>query len=722
MMGRLALIFLATALALQAEFPWPLAPMDQQHRVSATFDECRENRDHFHSGTDIPLGQGGAVLSIESGQVTGYDPNGINAWIRVGRYAYVHVTPNPALSVGNTVNQGDVVGWTNDQNHIHLNDGGGASGYSYANSLRPNGIAPFEDPYHPRSPLVSFRLDGTDTRFTSQEISGRVDIWAQASDTTDTQSSIDMNNGVYTIGWALYNADTSAVLEGPYYHFRADNLYNSNYINNLYAPGSNTSTYIHILTNSLYANGYLDCDNYDPGAYVIAVMSADTRNNRDTTYVAVTFTDEDLMAPDAPILQYAGLNDAHEMTLKWTPSTAGDLAGYKLYFSFDGNSWTNNLGPETLTAEMSSYTFSGFPQNSFIHLKMTAVDDAPIPNESEYSDTYGVKMSSNSEHVLVVDGFDRTTGSWTQPAHHFSTIYGSALSAAVPDYSLSAASNEWIQAIGSLGTHDAVIWFVGDDSQADETFSPAEQTIISGYLSQGGKVLLSGSEIGYDLNAGDTNDQTFLSDWLGVAYAGDASGNYALSGINLLDGFSATYGSQPYEDDWPDYFDATGTGVVMLDYGNGRHAGIVNQLDTDNTMLRGKVVTLGFAWETMAPEAARIDFMTRLFDYFSTPVSVTADQNNEIPADFALSPAYPNPGNGQVAFDLVTPLAGRFILTVYNVAGKPVYAQTYDLQTGKHHLIWMAQNRQGVPVASGVYLLKIQGLNQHWLRKQTLIK
>ncbi|MCF7797639.1 MAG: T9SS type A sorting domain-containing protein [Lentisphaeria bacterium] len=718
MLRRLFVISLA--LTVYAEFPWPLAPMDEQHRVSATFDECRENRDHFHSGTDIPLAQGGAVLSIESGQVTGFDPNGINAWIRVGRYAYVHVTPNPALSVGNYVTQGDVVGWTNDQNHIHLNDGGGVSGYAYANSLRPNGLAPFEDPFHPRSPVITIRQDGTDTRFTGSEISGRVDIWAQAADTTDIWSSIDMNNGVYKIGWALYNADTSAILEGPYFHFQADNLYNSNYINNLYAPGSNTSTYIHILTNSLYANGYLDCDGYDPGDYVVAVMSADTRSNWDTTHVRVTFTDQDLIAPDPPIFQFAGTNEMGEMTLKWTPPAAPDLAGYKLYFSFDGNSWTNNLGPETLTAEMTSYTFSGFPSNSFIHLKLTAVDGAPIPNESEFSDTYAVQMNANGSRVLIVDGFDRTTGSWTATSHNFSTIYGKAIRDGIPDVNISAAANEWIVAGESLENYDAVVWFVGDESRDDETFSPSEQTIIQNYLSTGGKVLLSGSEIGYDLSAGDSNDQAFLSDWLGLSYQGDAAGNYALNGLSLFSGFTASYGSQPYEDDWPDYFSASSTGQVFVDYGNGFHAGIGNSIVNGETT--GKVLTLGFAWETVTPAAARTEFMGKLFDYFDTPVSTFGEDNPSVAHTWFLSHSYPNPGNAQVALDITMPVTEKILLQVFNLNGHLIWERAYDFVSGHHQMTWNTRNLHGAEVSSGIYLIKIQGMSQHWLRKITLIK
>ena len=53
---------LALATSAGATYPWPLAPMDIQHNVSATFCECRQDRDHFHDAIDIPLGYGGAGL------------------------------------------------------------------------------------------------------------------------------------------------------------------------------------------------------------------------------------------------------------------------------------------------------------------------------------------------------------------------------------------------------------------------------------------------------------------------------------------------------------------------------------------------------------------------------------------------------------------------------------------------------------------------------------
>ena len=276
---RIAILLLVPALVFPqiVNFQWPLASVDVQHRISATFDECREDRDHFHNGTDIPLTWGGAVLASEGGTVTGMERSGGNAYIRVGRFAYVHVDPHPALSVGATVVTGAVVGWTNDQGHIHLNDGGGSSNYSYGNAILPGHLEPFQDSYKPRSPLISFHPDGSTQRFTGNRLSGRVDIWAQAADTTDLASSIDMNNGVYSISWALLNAAGDSTLEA-HANFRAQSKYSDSYIKFTYAPGSSTSLYIFNLTNPITRNGYLDCEAYPEGAYLLQVVSRTTSN------------------------------------------------------------------------------------------------------------------------------------------------------------------------------------------------------------------------------------------------------------------------------------------------------------------------------------------------------------------------------------------------------------------------------------------------------------
>ena len=677
-------------------FSWPLAPTDVQHRISATFDECRENRDHFHNGTDIPLAPGEPVLSIMTGTVSGKGSD----WIRVEDFAYVHVIPLTSLQIGNSVSQGDVVGHTDSYAHIHLNYGGGASGHPYGNPLLPGKLTPFDDPYHPRSPLIQFVSDGTHNAFANNSLSGRVDIVAQAADTTDLWSPIDMNNGVYTIGWALLTADTATVLEGPHFWFEANQLYSSANINYVYAPGSSTSIYRYIVTNRPNANDYLDCSGYEPGPYVVSVMSSDTRNNWDTTYVPVQLSDIDLLPPGRPEISYIGPSGDGHLYFQWLPVSDPDLAGYILEFSYDGVTWNSNHGPETLTAAMTSFTVQDFTDNVYVEFRMRAVDNAAIPNYGAYSDTYGMRLNEGSPQILIVDGFDRTTGSWSSGHHDFATYYSAAIVNAGMDAAISTSSNEWARSAMDLSNFETIIWFLGDDSRADETFSASEQSAISTYLNGGGSLMASGAEIGYDLSAGSSADMTFLQEVLHISYAGDDANNTSIHGVPpYFGGFAGTYGTFPYEEDWPDHFAPIHDGEIALQYGNGLIAAVGYRSDDQATFV------MGLAFETIDNESHRAELMNLILSYFEGLATIDEIQ---IPQTSSIQRVYPNPFNGSVNIMYTLNGLGAGLLTFYDMQGRVVQEETVlATSPGQYTWIWNGRNNVGEPLASGAYFVQL---------------
>ncbi len=693
-------------------FPWPMAPMDQQHRISATFDECREDRDHFHNGTDIPLAPGENALSIMAGTVSGIGTD----WIRVEDFAYVHVTPLATLHVGNTVTQGAVVGHTDSYAHIHLNYGGGASGHPTGNALLPGKITPFVDPYHPRSPIIQFVMDGSNNAFPGNTLSGRVDIIAQAADTTDLQSSIDMNNGIYTIGWALMSADTSEILRGPHFWFEANELISNSNIDRVYASGSSTSIYRYIVTNRVTSNDFLDCDLYDPGPYVISVMGSDTRDNWDTTYVRVQLSDVDLLPPGQPNFTYVGADESGNLHLEWEAPSDADLAGYILQFSFNGNTWSSNHGPDILTADLTSFTVEGLPENSYIQFRLKAVDSAPIPNHSEYSDTYGVRLNSNETQYLIVDGFDRTNGSWTANQHNFATYYSEAIINSGSSAALTTVSNEWVATASSLNDYSAIFWFVGDDSRTDETFSTQEQSAISGYLSQGGYLFASGAEIGYDLSAGSAGDQGFLNQILHLTYAGDDANNSSVTGIAPhFSGITFNYGTSPYIEDWPDYFSAASGGEIALQYGNGLNAAISYRDNNSGTFV------MGLAFETIDTDAQRSALLGRVLQYFNGTSDV---DDAQLPEHLAISRAYPNPFNPLINIEYQLAEHDAAQIHVYDLQGRLILDQELSAPgPGTYHWIWNAENNFGQIMPSGAYFVQVvQGDMRSETTKIVLLK
>lgn len=170
---------------------------------------------------------------------------------------------------------------------------------------------------------------------------------------------------------------------------------------------------------------------------------------------------------------------------------------------------------------------------------------------------------------LVVDGFDRIlSGSYQARTHPFAAWLGEALPAA------SGASNEAVaEGLVALSAYDHVLWMLGDESTADRTFTEAEAAAIRGYLAGGGKLLISGAELGY------ATDGAFL-DELGIAYVADDAGTLVAGGWRF---------GVAYEEDYPDVL--AGDQVVWTYDGGGAAA-----------VRSGNVLAVGFGLETLHPD------------------------------------------------------------------------------------------------------------------------
>src|SRR5207244_1319578 len=81
----------------------------------------------------------------------------------------------------------------------------------------------------------------------------------------------------------------------------------------------------------------------------------------------------------------------------------------------------------------------------------------------------------------------------------------------------------------NLANYPVVIWLDGEESTADHSFDATEQTLVTNYLNGGGKLFVSGSEIGWDLVA-QNNGSSFYTNTLKTSYVADDAGTYTASG------------------------------------------------------------------------------------------------------------------------------------------------------------------------------------------------
>lgn len=208
------------------------------------------------------------------------------------------------------------------------------------------------------------------------------------------------------------------------------------------------------------------------------------------------------------------------------------------------------------------------------------------------SDTYWIEPAAAGAagRVLVVDGFDRLLGgSWSDLRHDSTVRVARAARADV-------ASNEAIvEGELALSGYAAVIWLLGDESVADHTFTSVEQALVNAYLAGGGRVIVSGSEVAYDLGA-KGNGTSFLSGLGAVYQADDANQNDAkgAGALAALGGFGFGGAGAPYLEDFPDVLGTATGGTTVLQYANGMTAAAGKA---------GRSVVVGFPLEVIDEDA-----------------------------------------------------------------------------------------------------------------------
>ena len=105
---------------------------------------------------------------------------------------------------------------------------------------------------------------------------------------------------------------------------------------------------------------------------------------------------------------------------------------------------------------------------------------------------------------------------------------------------------------------------------------------------------------------------------------------------------------------------------------------------------------------------------------FHGPVSATL---GSLPTEYDLAQNYPNPFNPNTSIGFALPEAGLATLTIYNLIGQRVRTLiSKSLEPGEHSVQWDGMDEQGEPLASGVYLYRLQAGEFSAVKKLTLMK
>ncbi len=270
-----------------------------------------------------------------------------------------------------------------------------------------------------------------------------------------------------------------------------------------------------------------------------------------------------------------------------------------------------------------SLLLTGLTPDQPVYIKIAAVSNY---DTSAYSEVLGAVPSLCEASVLIVNGFDRASAGNT---YNFIRQHGGAFFSNT--YSFVSCTNEAL--VNGLVVADSfrlVDYILGNESTVNESFSTAEQTIISNYLMRGGMLLVSGAEIGWDLDhMGSTVDQSFYHNFLKAAYVNDApngqtgvyyqvqpSASSVFSGIPVFSFDNGTHGT--FNVNYPDVISAQGGATNCFEYSGltANYAGICFSGVFPGGSSPGKLLNLGFPFETVYPETTRNLLMQSFLNYF----------------------------------------------------------------------------------------------------------
>ena len=402
---------------------------------------------------------------------------------------------------------------------------------------------------------------------------------------------------------------------------------------------------------------------------------------------------------------FAVINKANN-TLEVKVKNDNNVTHYKIYVSNDGVTFN-----APLTLIKSNLILSGLTtgQNYFVKI---AAYNATYSVTSSVSELLGASPCFYQDSMLVVNGFDRAT---TGNTFDFIKQHGGSL--AQNDHRFSSATNEALQdGLINPATYKSLDWILGKESTVNETFSATEQTLVANYLKQGGKLLVSGSEIAWDLDQnGTTSDKSFFANYLKSAYASDAPNSQASAWYKCVNESSnsiftitdtvyfdnGTHGT--YNVDYPDVVTPVNGGVSTLKYTNNStstSAVYFSGMFPSGTVA-GKLVYVGFPLETIYHSTKRDLVVGDCWRFFFTNTVTGSDVKKGL--DYAI---YPNPVEDRVTIQCTSRLE---LVEIFDNSGKILRSWKCD---SLHETLDVSDLPEGLYVlrgktAEGVFTQKI---------------
>ena len=320
----------------------------------------------------------------------------------------------------------------------------------------------------------------------------------------------------------------------------------------------------------------------------------------------------------------------------WTPPVdpvepTASPTGYRVYTSTDGLVFSPTPAADVSAAEVG---LSAGPCET-LHVKVTAYNAA---GESVDSPVLAVtRRADRAGDVLWIDGVDRQTFTEADPvasraiAPHMAAA---VLAAGQGRGAIASATDDAVDAgLVELRGYRAVVWSLGETSTRDGALSAAQREAIRAYLSDGGRLIISGAEAAWALDrADDAAARAFFGEVLRAAYLADdadavrvtPSANSPLAGMGSV-AFGTCSGSA-YCVEYPDALTPAQGAEALLDYDSGAGAAAVWWRDGE-----AGAMTFGFPIETIEDASTHQTLLVAALDTLAPELAEAQPQCEDDP-------------------------------------------------------------------------------------------
>ncbi len=342
------------------------------------------------------------------------------------------------------------------------------------------------------------------------------------------------------------------------------------------------------LTGVVATSGLLD-HRHDGHRYAFSILTNGVSNtsamrslhDRAVTRMAARYDElEPLAAPE--------LAAAHALApglARVRMSVVKNASAYLVWSSRDPETFSRAHARAYKTADV---VLGDLPTDGLIYLRVSAVD--ALGRHSRQSDTYAIRASSKGPRVLLVDANDRWQGRGAdnprRDPHPYLAYWAQAfaqLDAPSPwaHARLDAMENgALLQDEAVLEDYDLLVIALGEEGTDDETFSTEEQALVRRWVDAQKPLVVSGSEVGYDLSdRGSQDDAAFFREVLHAEYVADSAGTFQLARPLAIERPGEASSLSFFTPDrmlisHPDVIEATRDAKPLLRYGDGRTAAV----------------------------------------------------------------------------------------------------------------------------------------------------